>query len=51
MGKRLQQLKKHGKPINLYIIVFNNQFPFQKSVCGHSKYILGDVLDKYVKKK
>ena len=27
---------------------FDNHSPFQKSVFGHSKYILGDVLDKYV---
>ena len=36
------------RPINLYIILFDNHSPFQKSVFGHSKYILGDVLDKYV---
>ena len=44
--------KSVKRPINLYIIVFGNHSPFQKSVFGHSKYmyILGDELDKYVKK-
>ena len=39
------------RPINLYIILFDNHFPFQKSVffC-HSKYIVGDVLDNSVQK-
>ena len=42
-------------PINLYIILFANYFPFQTSVFCHSKYNHGDVLDnnvqKYEKKK
>ena len=38
------------RPINLYIILFENHFPFQKSVFCHSKYTLGDVLDNYVQK-
>ena len=40
------------KAFNLYItcILFDNHSPFQKSVFGHSKYILGDVLDKYIQK-
>ena len=42
--------KSMERPINLYIILFDNHFPFQKSVFCHSKYILGDVLDNYVKK-
>ena len=37
-------------PINLYIIVFDNHFPFQKSIFRHSKYILGDKLDNYAQK-
>ena len=41
-------LKSVERPINLYIILFDNHSPFQKSVFGHYKYILGDVLDKYV---
>ena len=39
-------LKSVERPINLYIILFDNHSPFQKSVFGHSK----DVLDKYVQK-
>ena len=40
------------RPINLYIILFDNHSPFQKSVFGHSKYVRGDVhvLDKYIQK-
>ena len=38
------------RPINLYIILFDNHSPFQKSVFCHSKYIFGDVLDNYVQK-
>ena len=34
-------------PINLYSILFDNHFPFQKSVFV-IKYILGDVLRKYI---
>ena len=39
-------LKSVERPINL----FDNHSPFQKSVFHCSKYILGDVLDKYVQK-
>ena len=38
------------RPINLNIILFDNHSPFQKSVFCYSKYILGDVQDKYVQK-
>ena len=40
--------KSVERPINLYNILFDNHFPFQKSFFCHSKYILGDVLDNYV---
>ena len=43
-------LKRVERPINLYIILCDNHSHFQKSVFGHSKYILGDVLDKYIQK-
>ena len=43
-------LKRVERPVYLYIILFDNHFPFQKPVFGHSKYLLGDVLDKYVQK-
>ena len=43
-------LKSVERPIDLNIILFDNHSPFQKSVFGHSKYILGDALDKYVQK-
>ena len=33
-------LKSVERPINLYIILFDNHSPFQKSVFVHSKYIL-----------
>ena len=45
-----RSLKSVERPINLCIILFDNHSPFQISVFRHSKYILGDVLDKYVQK-
>ena len=41
-------LKSVERPFDLYIILFDMFSPFQKPVLCHSKYIFGDVLDKYV---
>ena len=41
-------LKSVETPINLCIILFDNHSHISKSVFCYSKYILGDVLDKYV---
>ena len=40
---------KAWKDLSTYTL-FENHFPFQKSVFRHSKYILGDKLDNYVQK-
>ena len=52
VGNAYSSLKSMERPINLYIKLFDNHSPFQKSsffFC-YSKYILGEVLDKYVQK-
>ena len=43
-------LKSVGRPIHSHIILFDKHSSFQKSVFCYSKYILEDVLDKYVQK-
>ena len=44
--------KSIGRPVDLYIILFDKHSPFQKSVVQfcRCKYIIGDVLDKYVQR-
>ena len=48
-GNAYSSLKSVERPI-LYIILFDNHFPFQKSAFSHSKYIFGDLLDTFVQK-
>ena len=43
-------LKSVERPINLCTILFDNHSPFKNHFFCYSKYILGDVLDKYVQR-